>query len=130
MIYNERLLIVAFCEEEEEEEPKEPKRRREARCRAARPWLASPSILSFLSRPTPSHHTALFSKNPLIPLLLRPLQLLLLLLLHTSSLLIVDIAIAVVDLAKLLLPFFFVFGSVCFTALSVRAYIYDVLAPA
>ena len=103
--YNERSLIVAFA-----------RCRRTggggARCRAARPWLASPSILFFLSRPTPSHHAALFSKNPVLPLLIRPLQLLLLLLLPlTTLLIIVDIAIAVVDLAKLLLPFFF--GSVC-----------------
>jgi hypothetical protein len=93
-----------FCALQEED-------RREARCRVARPWLASPSILFFLSRPEPSHHAALFSKNPVPPLLLRPLQLLLLLLALATLLLIVDIAIAVVDLAKLLLPFFF--GSVC-----------------
>lgn len=37
------------------------------------PFLASPSILFFLSRPASSHHhAALFSKNPVLPLLLRP----------------------------------------------------------
>jgi hypothetical protein len=77
--YDERWLIVAFA-----------RCRREARCRVARPWLASPSILFFLSRPAPSHHAALFSKNPVPPLLLRPLQLLLLLLLPLITLLLIE----------------------------------------
>lgn len=97
-----------------------------ARCRAARPWLASPSILSFLSRPTPRHHhPALFSKNP--PPLLRPLQAPASSPPHSRSLLLADVPIApsLILIAKLFLPFF-LFGLFISVAppTSVRLYIY------